>query len=236
MAARGFACPRVSEAIRRELGIDDAEAVSDLPNVDVSTAPSGDPGFAELEEAAFELERDLEQMPGPFARLFGSLQANAARQARGLDETGEAVFHSGLVNLLCALVGDGMYDPRFFVAIMGDDPKSVEPRLMEDLNGLCESFSLKGMLDAYFSVPPELIAWTAPRLRPMVMAMVGDGDSGSTHDDELDWLSVTYSPVAVYSARIIWTYERANAARAVASLGAARSTWDDSRGSDHGAR
>lgn len=70
-----------------------------LPVIDLSDGPSGDTGFATLEQIAHDMVADTEWMPPLIAKVVKALYRNAAERAGQLGESADAIFHSFLVNV-----------------------------------------------------------------------------------------------------------------------------------------
>ncbi len=96
LAARGFANERALEVMRNSLGAGSDIDQGEAPQIDISTAASGDSDFADLERIALFIERFLERTvkaaislanaPNPNRdALFKSVHLNASFSKQGSD-------------------------------------------------------------------------------------------------------------------------------------------------------
>lgn len=201
LAARGFACERLLAAIRGQMGLAEGESISALPRLDMSTGPSGDKGFACIEDAAREINGVAGQVPLPVVHFLEALRRNARRHAEALEESPELVFHSATINALLLAASQCPYDLRALTAVMGFDPSLVPVEAME---GFGELLARRGFADeviaAYRSSSPTELAEAALLLRTTLAE--GFAADGRLSPEDIDWLAAVLSPAMIVIVKV----------------------------------
>jgi hypothetical protein len=200
MAARGFACKRLRAAIMRGFGI--PIEPSPFSPLDLSIGPSGDAGFAQLEQfAAWLASADTVGAPPLMVRVVRALQANARAHAEHLGEPPEAVFHSYIVSTMCLFFGADMYNGEATAAVLDIDPATFSEEALDEIN---TSFRMSpiDLEEAYRSAPIEDITAMATILAqsaPTALAHIGVTKVAL---DEIEDLAAAFAPCGVYFAQL----------------------------------
>lgn len=193
LAARGFACDRLLGAIRGQMGLAEGESISALPRLDTSSGPSGDEGFAFIEDAAREINGVAGQVPLPVVHFVEALRRNARRYAEALQESPELVFHSATINALLLAVSQCPYDLRALTAVMGFDPSLVPLDAIEGFEELLARGEFADeVIAAYQSSSPTRLAGVAALLRAALAE--GFAADGRLSPEDMDWLAAVFSP------------------------------------------
>lgn len=211
MAARGHACPRLCDAVRRQAGLVPGDEV-EVPALDLTTGASGDKDFASLEQAATDMEHDVGPAPAPMASFLTALRANAGRYAEKLDEPADQVLHSALINILGAVFGAGMYNARGAAAAFGLDPDEVDEEAVDELNAILDHYSVQRAVALFNEIEPAAIAGIAPILRDILAQVLFGSDTSRFPDEHLDWIAVIFSPAVAYAVQIIYAHDHPNSA------------------------
>jgi hypothetical protein len=197
LAARGFASQRLRGAILREMGIT-PEPPSVMPRViDLSDGPSGDAGFASLEQMAHDMLADTGWMPPLMAKVVKALYRNAAERAEQLGESADAIFHSFLVNVLFHLMGHDYYNTEALEAVIGVGQGSISVDELDAMNASKLRISIPTFEDAYRTVPVEDIAFIAHRLTTWVPHLLRYLKVTGVDQAEIEDVTVSLAPAAI---------------------------------------
>jgi hypothetical protein len=161
LAARGHICARLVPAILEELGLsqlEDGEAV-----VSFEPNPATEGGFVAVEAVAQAMQEDLTGMPPLLVRMVKALRRNARRQAKLHGRSAEELFQSFLINSLCHLFGDDIYDPDAIAAVLNLEAGSIPPEIVDEMNSRIH-IHVRDIDDAYRNADPGQIVVVAPRL------------------------------------------------------------------------
>lgn len=202
LAARGYACPKLRPAILAELGI--SPVAPDQPQVelDLSSGPSGDPAFAELEAIASWVAASTGGLPPLMVQVVDTLRRNALRHAERIGESAEQIFHSFVVNVLFHLVGGEFYNPKAIAAVLNVDPGGIGSADL-DLVNTHFRVSVQDVDEAYRSAPIEDIVRMAQLIAGNAHAVLDYlGVTGGT-EAEIEDLAATFAPAALYFAGLL---------------------------------
>lgn len=201
LAARGFACERLLDAIRGQMGLAEGESISALPRLDTTTGPSGDEGFAFIEDAAREIDGVAGQVPLPVVHFVEALRRNARRHAGALEESPELIFQTATINALLLAASQCPYDLRALTAVMGFDPSLVPVEAMDGFEGLLARGEFADeVIAAYRSSSPSELAEAALLLRTAVAE--GFAADGRLSPEDMDWLAAVFSPAMVVIVKL----------------------------------
>jgi len=207
LAARGFACPRLRESINTAIGIPKKPTV--VPKPDLSTGPSGDADFEEMERIASAVVDDIAAMPHAMSQVVRALIRNADNNREGLAgswDSGEEIVRSFLVNTMSATFGDEFYLTDPLAAVFNLEPHEIRP---EDVHDLCRTlrYSIAELEESYRSAPLGDIVAMAVLLReviPEVLAHVGAGELTAL---DLDNAAALFAPGMVCLVRNLAAHE-----------------------------
>lgn len=203
LAARGFASQRLRGAILRELGIS-AEPPSVIPPVfDLSEGPSGDTGFATLEQMARDMLVDTGWMPPLMAKVVKALYRNAAERAEQVGESADAIFHSFVVNVLVHVMGHDYYNAEALEAVFGVDRGSISVDDLDVVNSSNLRISIPEFEAAYRSVPVEDIAFIAHRLTSWVPHLLRYLKVTDVEQAEIEDMMAAIAPAAIYFVNLL---------------------------------
>ena len=134
LAARGYACERLRSALLDELDIPPVAGPPSLGALDLSSGPSGDPGFAAVEHLAEWMTADTVGLPPLMVRIVQTLRRNAERHAAEIGEQADVIFQSFVVNALCHLLGGEFYNGRALEAVCNLEHGDITPEVLDVIN------------------------------------------------------------------------------------------------------
>lgn len=202
LAARGFACQRLRGALLRELGIP-PEPPPVIPPVIDLYGPSGDAGFATLEQMAHDMVADTGWMPPLMAKVVRALYRNAAERAERIGEPADEIFHSFLVNVLFHLMGHDYYNTEALEAVFGFAPGSISVDELDAMNSSKLRFSIPAFEEAYRTVPLEDVAFIAHRLTTWAPHLLSYLNVTGVEQSEIEELTVVFAPAAIYFVNLL---------------------------------
>jgi hypothetical protein len=182
--------------------MDIAPAGSPLSVVDLSTGPSGDEAFDQLEQIARLLAADTRGLPNVLVKVIEAFRRNADRYADELGESGDDIFHSFIVNTLCHALGGDLYNEKAFAAVCDIDPAEADGEAIEFMNARAR-LSPNDMVDAYRSASIDDVVVMARWLReqaPTAMRYLG---VVGVSEAELDEIAGTFAPFGVYLLNLL---------------------------------
>ena len=195
LAARGYVCSRLRTAILDPLGLVQLEP--DEQVVDLEPDPRTDAGFAALEELAESIEKDPGGVQPLLVRIVKALRNNAKENATHSDRSADELFHSFVVNGLCFLMGDDIYDPDALEAVFKLDAGSVTFEVLQELNTSVR-FDTKTVDLVYRTAPLDEVVFVAQRLAyfaPRVLEYLGVTRYAVA---EVEDLATMFAPGAIY--------------------------------------
>jgi hypothetical protein len=204
LAPRGQACKRLRPALLRELGIDPESGPSSVPVIDLSSGPSGDPGFAAVEHLAEWMSADTSGLPPLMVKVVHALRRNAGRRAEEIGEPAECIFKSFIVNALCHLMGDDYYNGSAIEAVMNLDPGEMTPDALHVINTELR-IDPRAFEESYRQVPLTEIVTAAKLISERAPAFFEHLGVTGVDQDEIDDLAATFAPPAVYLVGLLGT-------------------------------
>jgi hypothetical protein len=214
LAARGFVCRRLRGALLRGLNI--AEVGQPNDGLDFSTDESIDAAFEQLEEIARDMTTSIDQIPLPMRRVVEKLRHNAYQGSSGMGESGEDVFRSAIVNILCLLLGGEIYDEGPIAAMFGVEPAEMNPVSVDFINQRLRITPWE-VDEAYRTAPLDQVVLMARWLRERAHLATTFLGLESASESQLDELAAMFAPYALYILSVIFsTFE--DAEQFVASL------------------
>jgi hypothetical protein len=172
-----------------------------VPKLDLSTGPSGDAPFAFVEQLARSL-RGTGGLEPAAAKIVTALEQNAQRYEQSLGEPRGDVMHAFLVNELCHLFGDNIYDPEPIAAVLNLDPKSIDgDELISFLNEL--RIDPPAIEEEYRSAPIDDVVYVAGALLSIAPEVIRHLGIVGLIDAEVEDLAATFAPLGVHFARLL---------------------------------
>ena len=197
LAARGYACRRLRPALLRELGIDPESGASPLPVLDLSTGPSGDSGFAAVEQLAEWMTADTSGLPPLMVKVVQALRRNATRHAEEVGEPAECIFRSFVVNAMCHILGGDYYNGGALEAVLNLDPGDMTNDVLDVINTKLR-VDPREFEESYRHVPVAEIVTAAQLMAERAPAFFEHLGVTGTVQGEIDDLAAVFAPPAVY--------------------------------------
>jgi hypothetical protein len=195
MAAHGFVCRRLREALLHGFNID--ELAKPGEPLDLSTEASGDAAFARLDEIARAMSESIGDIPMPMRRVVETLRRNVFDSAERLGESPNVVFHSAIVNFMCLLLGGELYDAQPIAALFGEDASEIDANAMDFLNERLR-ITTWDVDEAYRTMPLGYVVAIALWLRERAHLVVGFLGLEEATESQLDELAALFAPYVLY--------------------------------------
>ncbi|MDA8290220.1 MAG: hypothetical protein M0Z33_00850 [Actinomycetota bacterium] len=202
LASRGYTCERLRGAILRELGISPEPPALVPPMTDLSSSPTGDAGFAAIEQLARDLMSDARGVPPLMVKVVRALYRNATQRAEQLGEPADAIFHSFVVNGLVHLMGGDYYNGEAMEAVLGFDRGTISLEALEVMNSELR-ISMPALDNAYRTVPLDEIAFMAHRLATWAPLVLSYLQVTGTQPAEIEDLAVVFAPAAIHYVSLL---------------------------------
>jgi hypothetical protein len=200
LAANGVSSRRLRAALLRAASISNARDASRL--IDFSTEESTDEAFRRLERFAKELNTSVETYPLPMRHVLKKFQRNARRAAAQSDESGETIFVTAIVNLMCPLFGGELFDFGAVASLMGLDPTELDTDAIEDVIQRLR-FDESELVETYRTAPLERIVVMAKWLRGQIREVAHFVGLETATDPQLEELVAVIAPYALYLMTLV---------------------------------
>lgn len=198
LAARGFGCARLRGSLLGAFGVGAFDRPT--PTIDLSTSPSADENFAVVERIAHAMVADSRGLPPLMVKAVAALRRNAMRYSEQLGESADEILHSFIVNNLCRMLGDELYNPKALAAVLNIDPAAFGSEALDLLNrGRVIPTDID---ESYRSASIEDIVAVAQLGREHGPELLDHLGITGVSEAEIEELAATFAPLVVYLVKL----------------------------------